>query len=503
MSSPKSTSFRHQTIMHRINHLIHDAIPSMDGTIDTSLPFLEMGANSLVLMDVQRTIKSEFGVEIAIGQFFEELTNIETLVEYLDEHSPAAEEPASPSVPPSAPSAPSHTQNTPAAPIPLPTISVAPQPTGTANTVTRSELESIFAAQLEATSKAMSELIQQQLAWISGAGHQSNPNPAPTNGPILTNGTPATIGSKTTQSSPVTPSQPAPPAAADRPSSAIQPQKMLSALETRARGLTPTQQAHLEQLIKAYNKKTASSKVHTQKYRPVLADSRAAIGFRFTTKEMLYPIVSNRSRGARIWDIDGNEYIDISMGQGVSLFGHHPEFIESELRKMVDDGVEMGPRPDTVGEVAEMICAMTGFDRVTFTNSGTEAVMAMMRLARAATRRDKIVTFEGAWHGHADSVMGMRVEEIDGVPHTKPVSPGTPAGAVADQWVLPYNDPASLDFIRRHASSIAAVMVEPVQSLLHRIGVEGGHVGHIALLQAHTLAVFEVNCRNDQHDRCR
>src|SRR5690606_3570983 len=98
-----------------------------------------------------------------------------------------------------------------------------------------------------------------------------------------------------------------------RAQSAIQPQKMLSPLEIRARGLTETQQAHLEKLIKDYNTKTAKSKAHTQKYRSVLADSRAAIGFRFSTKEMLYPLVSNKARGSRVWDLDGNEYIDITM----------------------------------------------------------------------------------------------------------------------------------------------------------------------------------------------
>jgi len=472
MSSPKSMSPRHQTILGRINSLIHEAIPSANGTIDTSLPFLEMGANSLVLMDVQRTIKTEFGVEISIGQFFEELTNIETLVHYLDVNTAAGEQPGE--VAPTAATQPApkvdHVQ-----PVVREQVSIKPLPAvdrSGSNHVSASELESIFAAQLEATSRAMNDLIQQQLSWISGSPHQ---NPTNSAAPVVSNAANSTVAVHATpkpSAEPVNRTEPTSSQSvtgSNRPASAIQPQKMLSALETRARGLTPTQQAHLEKLINDFNTKTAASKLHTQKYRPVLADSRAAIGFRFSTKEMLYPIVSNRSRGSRIWDIDGNEYIDISMGQGVSLFGHHPEFIESELRKMVDHGVEMGPRPDTVGEVAELICEMTGFDRVTFTNSGTEAVMAVMRLARAATKRDKIVSFEGAWHGHADSVMGMRVEEIDGVPTTKPVSPGTPAGAVADQWVLPFDDPASLEFIRRHASSIAAVMVEPVQSRNPRV----------------------------------
>jgi amino acid adenylation domain-containing protein len=461
MSSNNDTTTAYQSILNRINTMISEAIPNSEGPPDPNLPFLEMGANSLVLMDVQRSIKSEFEVELSIGQFFEELTNIDALVHFLAENSvstpPNTPEPTTNGV---------HTQsqNTPIqqiSPVQIPQIDFnqVQSSTPTIN-LPQSEIEAIFSAQLRATSKAINELIQQQLVWLSGQSGST----VSASGTVNTPQSSPEVVSKATPSAETQKSQPK-----ARPGSAIQPQKMLSALETRARGLSPTQQSHLERLIKEYNKKTAKSKAQTQQYRPVLADSRAAIGFRFTTKEMLYPIVSDKSRGARIWDIDGNEYIDISMGQGVSLFGHHPEFIEKELRRMVNEGVEMGPRPDNVGEVAQMICDITGFDRVTFTNSGTEAVMAVMRLARAATKRDKIVSFEGAWHGHSDSVMGMRVEEIDGVLQTKPVSPGTPMGAVADHWVLPFDDPESLEFIRKHASSIAAVLVEPVQSRNPRV----------------------------------
>lgn len=464
MSSNNDTTTAYQSILNRINTMISEAIPNSDGPPDPNLPFLEMGANSLVLMDVQRSIKNEFNVELSIGQFFEELTNIDALVHFLAENT-VQTPPEAPSVSSNGAANPSEAAQIPAMPqIPLPAVNLSqPVAPGAPISLPQSEIEAIFSAQLRATSKAINDLIQQQLVWLSGQSGTAAPAQAMPASPSA-----ATLnGQSSAKASPTAETSKAQPKS--RPGSAIQPQKMLSALETRARGLSPTQQTHLENLIKAYNNKTAKSKAQTQQYRSVLADSRAAIGFRFTTKEMLYPIVSDKSRGARIWDIDGNEYIDISMGQGVSLFGHHPEFIEKELRRMVNEGVEMGPRPDNVGEVAKLICDVTGFDRVTFTNSGTEAVMAVMRLARAATKRDKIVTFEGAWHGHSDSVMGMRVEEVDGVLQTKPVSPGTPMGAVADHWVLPFDDPDSLEFIRKHAASIAAVLVEPVQSRNPRV----------------------------------
>ena len=122
----------------------------------------------------------------------------------------------------------------------------------------------------------------------------------------------------------------------------------------------------------------------------MLADSRATVGFRLSTKEMLYPIWGSRTDGSRVWDIDGNEYIDFTMGFGVHLFGHKPDFVQQALREDLERAVELGARSDLAGEVAELFTELTGLDRVAFSNSGTEAVMAAVRLARARTGRDKI-----------------------------------------------------------------------------------------------------------------
>ena len=85
MSENPTGKSRYEVILNRLNGLINDAMPNASGSPDPELPFLEMGANSLVLMDVQRTIQTEFGIEVTIGQFFEELTNIGSLVQYIDE----------------------------------------------------------------------------------------------------------------------------------------------------------------------------------------------------------------------------------------------------------------------------------------------------------------------------------------------------------------------------------------------------------------------------------
>ncbi len=479
--SQQKDSTRYQAILSRLQALMAEAMPAQNsGEMNLDVPFLEMGANSLILMDVQRTVESEYGITITIAQFFEELTTIGALVTYIDEQqalkNPEMVATAAASVDPVAPppvittptlGEPVHAASTYTPMTGLPSLgALAPATLPVAS----GALEAIFASQIRTTAQAMNELVARQLQFLAQSGV------LPTSPPVTAlQKESAPIAVQAPQPRPKEHTQPSAPTTTDTVSptpkkakGALQPQKMLSALEIRARGLTPTQQQHLEALIRDYNARTPKSKAHADRYRTVLADSRAAVGFRFTTKEMLYLLVAGRSRGSRVWDIDGNEYIDITMGQGVTLFGHHPECVESAFQAMGSDGVGLGPRPESVGEVSELFCEMTGFDRVTFTNSGTEAVMAALRLARAATGRYKIVMFEGAYHGHADSVMGMSVTR-DGETITQPVSPGTPPGAVADLLVLPYDDPQTLEVIKKHGDTIAAVIVEPVQSRNPRV----------------------------------
>ncbi|MFB7761194.1 MupA/Atu3671 family FMN-dependent luciferase-like monooxygenase [Streptomyces xiamenensis] len=224
-----------------------------------------------------------------------------------------------------------------------------------------------------------------------------------------------------------------------------------------------TQEAHLDDLVERYTRRTRRSKEATARHRPVLADSRAVVGFRSSTKEMLYPIAGRRAKGSTLEDIDGNRYIDITMGFGVLLFGHEPEFVTEAVAEHLSRGVLLGPRDLATGEAAELLTGLTGLDRVAFACSGTEANAGAIRLARAATGRGTIVTFHGAYHGHADSVLGRSSGSgADRV--TVPVSPGIPPSAVQDLLVLDYGAPASLETIEHLADRIAAVIIEPVQS---------------------------------------
>ncbi|WP_050515226.1 non-ribosomal peptide synthetase [Streptomyces rimosus] len=224
-----------------------------------------------------------------------------------------------------------------------------------------------------------------------------------------------------------------------------------------------TQQAHLDDLVRRYTAKTGTSKEIAQRYRRVLADSRAVVGFRSKTKEMLYPIAGRRARGSWLEDVDGNRYVDITMGFGVLLFGHEPEFVSEAVREHLSRGIQLGPRNIETGEAAELLAELTGMQRVAFANSGTEANSAAIRLARAATGRSRVVTFHGAYHGHADNVLG-RSTGTGADRTTVPVSTGIPHNSVADLLVLDYGSPASLEAIAEHADDIAAVIIEPVQS---------------------------------------
>ena len=156
-------------------------------------------------------------------------------------------------------------------------------------------------------------------------------------------------------------------------------------------------------------------------------------------KELVYPIVGERSAGSRIWDIDGNEYVDMTMGFGVNLFGHSPRFITEAIEQQLRKGMQLGPQTEMAGEVAEMFCELTGLERVAFCNSGTEAVMVALRLARAVTRRTKIALFAGSYHGTFDGVLGRAGRVQNGMAQTIPTAPGVPPHMIEDVIVLDYN----------------------------------------------------------------
>jgi len=259
-----------------------------------------------------------------------------------------------------------------------------------------------------------------------------------------------------------------------------------------------TQQQHLEAVIKTFNQRTAKSKQFAQENRAVLAD-KSSIGFNFTpeTKELCYPLVAARSEGSRLWDIDGNEYIDILMGLGTHLCGHNPDFVKEAIAQQLTSGIAIGPQSPQLSEVTQLVSDLTGLERVTFSNTGTEAVMTAIRIARAATGRNKIAIFTNSYHGHLDATLvraplseyakkaanrvlsqksetrpwltplsriAGRLLQSRQNPKAVPAALGIPKAAAKDTLVLDYGNPQSLRVLKAHRNQLAAVLVEPVQS---------------------------------------
>jgi glutamate-1-semialdehyde-2,1-aminomutase len=234
------------------------------------------------------------------------------------------------------------------------------------------------------------------------------------------------------------------------------------AVQAAKAGLTERQQAYLETFITSYTQRHQASQNLTQTYRPVLADARGSAGFDPLIKDMVYPIVGDRAVGSRVWDADGNEYLDLIMGFGVHLLGHNPPIVQQALMEQISQGMAFGMQSNLAGEVATLIHDLTGMERVAFSNTGTEAVMTAIRLARAATGRDKIALFAGSYHGHGDTTLMKAASAVPG--QATPRFSGIPAAIAQDVLILNYGDARSLDLIRTHADQLAAVLVEPVQS---------------------------------------
>jgi amino acid adenylation domain-containing protein len=226
--------------------------------------------------------------------------------------------------------------------------------------------------------------------------------------------------------------------------------------------LSNAQRDYVETLVRRISERTPLSKARTQRDRAALADPRTAAGFRQEWKELVYPVIAASAKGSKIRDIDGNEYVDLVNGYGQTLFGHSPDFVTEAIAAQLREGFPIGPQSPLAGEVATLVSEMTGNERVTFCNTGSEAVMAAMRVARAVTGRERVVVFAHDYHGQFDEVL---VKAGGGAARAAvPVAPGIPPESVANMTVLPYGDRRSLDWIEANGGDIAAVMVEPVQS---------------------------------------
>ena len=174
------------------------------------------------------------------------------------------------------------------------------------------------------------------------------------------------------------------------------------------------------------------------------------------------PFFVNKAQGSKIWDVDGREYIDFVGTWGPAILGHASQVVIDAVTETAKHGSSFGiPNPLEV-EMAETICRLVpSVEKVRMTNSGTEAVMSAIRLARGVTGRDRIVKFEGCYHGHVDSLLVKAGSGALTLGH--PDSAGIPASLAALTSTIPFNDPESLKAVfREKGSEIACVILEPV-----------------------------------------
>jgi len=188
------------------------------------------------------------------------------------------------------------------------------------------------------------------------------------------------------------------------------------------------------------------------------------------------PVFIARAKGPYLWDVDGNRYTDFVMSWGPLVLGHAPEAVVKALQAQAELGTSYGAPTELETRLARKVTElMPSVEMLRFVNSGTEATMSALRLARAFTKRDKIVKFSGHYHGHGDMLL---VQAGSGVATLGlPDSPGVPRGAAQDTLTLPFNDLGAVEeLFARFPEEIAAVILEPVAGNMGLVRPRAGYL---------------------------
>ena len=205
------------------------------------------------------------------------------------------------------------------------------------------------------------------------------------------------------------------------------------------------------------------------------------------------PIVFSRGKGARVWDADDNEYVDYVGSWGPLILGHADDELLATLTETAARGTSFGACTEREVEFAELICELVpSIDKVRLVNSGTEATMSALRLARGATGRPRIVKVVGGYHGHADHLLvkaGSGAATL-GIPD----SAGVPPGTAADTLLMPFNDlEATRALFAEHGDQIGAVIIEPVAGNMGVVAPADGYLAGLRRLTADhgALLIFD------------
>ena len=406
--------------------------------IDPRRSFMEAGADSLVLTELSSRFTTQFGVRVELAALFEGLDTPERLGAWAVKQIPADQTAAHAAVSLPLQREAAISVSTPAAAL---TQQLHQSPATTAVNAGWSQL---FEKQLD----TLRDMVALQVAQVG------NVNTAP---PTSANVSVSPV-SAAQKASPIATTT-SPIIAAVGGAHIEVPTSPASSKVTIK--IDTAKQAHLDELVCAYTAKTAGSRAYAERYRHVFADYRNSLGFKRATKEMIYPLVVERADGSHITDIDGHDYVDLTMGFGASLFGHNPPMVVDALRAQLEKGIQIGPKSPLSGRAAELVAELTGAERVAFANSGTEAVMTALRLARAVTGRSRVIRFTGAYHGHSDATLVNAGRDGS---EGQPSAPGVPAGTARETVVLEWGTDQALQQVRELAATAAAIIVEPVQS---------------------------------------
>ncbi len=197
------------------------------------------------------------------------------------------------------------------------------------------------------------------------------------------------------------------------------------------------------------------------------------------------PIFVERGRGSRVWDVDGNEYVDFHNGFGVMVVGHaHPKIVEA-VRHQVERGTHFAQPVEDAVVVARELARRFRQPKWRFTNSGTESTLDAVRVARGFTGRDRLIKIEASYHGHHDALMVSVEPPADrmgdpGHPASVPQSDGIPAAVVELTHVVPFNDVAALEGVfTEHEGEVAAVIVEPAMMNVGIVLPDPGYLDHV------------------------
>jgi glutamate-1-semialdehyde aminotransferase/acyl carrier protein len=418
---------RKERLIVELKDMFEDASGIEMKNASPEVSFIELGFDSLFLTQLALSISRRYGVKITFRQLNDDLSCLSALAAYLDEKLPA-ETPiaASPAQP---------------APSPASVLPAWSQPSlqQTDAQIQPSNLNLLMMQQMQ-----LMQMMMQQMMQPSSQGAVA---------PAIQAHIEKSLEIKAqTKKEDITENEKAELA---KPFGAIARIEKSSHAE-----LTESQKKWLSDFMNKYISKTKKSKDHCQKYRSVLADPRVVTGFKPVIKEIIYQIVVNKSKGVHLWDLDENKYVDVLNGFGSNFFGWGSDLLMGAWKKQLEEGIELGPQTPLAGECAELICELTGYDRAAFCNTGSEAVLGAMRIARTVTGKNLIVCFNGSYHGINDEVIVRGTKSLKSFP----AAAGIPKESVQNMLVLDYGTKESLSIIKERIDEIAAVMIEPIQS---------------------------------------